>query len=1142
MVAGTSAACVLTLGGSFFDPYGVAVDGSGNVFVADAEKTAVEEIPASCIAGANNAGCVLPLGGGFSQPYGAAVGGSGDVFVADYLNNAVKEILAVNGAIPANNPTIVTLGGGFFEPVGVAVDRTGNVFVADTSNSGIVELQTQSANFGSVNVCPSGSTAPAPCSATQTLTFNIAAGTTIGSVNVLTQGAPNLDFQPQPNDTSTTLCTPQTYPSATTCTVDVTFAPLHPGVRTGAVQILDGSGNVLAETDTNGTGTAPAIAFSPANQFSFTGGPGFSFGQPSGLAMDGSGNLFVSDFANDAVYEMLAAGGYTTVNTLGGGFAFGGPSGVALDGAGNLFVADFYKQAVYEIPAVGEYNTVVPLAPGSTFGGLSDVALDRNGNVFVTNIAHSVYEILAAGGYTTVVRLASGFTFDVPSGLAVDGNGNVFVTDFGKVAVYEILAAGGYTTVNQLASGFGFKAPLGVAVDAAGNVFVADSDFSNVFEILAPGGYTTVMPIGTGFGSPWSITVSANGNVYVPDAGSKGSVPPSIQLIQRSLPPALSFATTSDGSTSSDSPKSVQFENIGNHPLSGTGTLSDQLDFTVVAGPDVVPDCNGILSLDPGAECNVSFSFTPLSVGPLASTLTLSDNALNGNPETQTVQLSGTATQGTQPQIRTISPTYGSPAALIRISGTNFGATQGNGDVTVGGAVSHVISWSDTLIAIQVPSRATTGNIVVTANGLSSNGVAFTFYGYPAIASISPGSGGIGTPVTITGTNLLDGGGNGVVTFNGAQAAILSQSATSILVDVPAGATTGPVSVYANGNTVKSSTNFTVTGPHISSLSPNYGAPAALIKITGLNFGSTQGNSSVTVGGAVSHVISWSDTLIAFQVPSRGATGNIVVTVGGAVSNGAAFTFYPYAAITEISPTSGPVGTAVTITGTNLLDGGGKGVVTFNGTPATILSQSGTSIQVHVPAGATTGPVSVYANGNTVKSPTNFTVIGPAISSLSPNYGAPAAVIGITGTLFGATQGNSYVTINGALCGVTAWSDTSITIRVPSNASTGNVVVRANGALSNGAPFTFYAYPVIDTVSPGSGSVGTPVTITGVNLLDGDEATVTFNGTPAAIVSDTSSQIQVNIPSGATTGRILVRVNGVTVVASTSFTISSPAS
>ena len=92
----------------------------------------------------------------------------------------------------------------------------------------------QAVNFGSINVCPSGATTPAPCSKTLTLTFDIPAGTTIGSISYLTLGAQNLDFKAKANDTSTTLCSAQTYSSATTCTVDVTFAPVAPnGQREG---------------------------------------------------------------------------------------------------------------------------------------------------------------------------------------------------------------------------------------------------------------------------------------------------------------------------------------------------------------------------------------------------------------------------------------------------------------------------------------------------------------------------------------------------------------------------------------------------------------------------------------------------------------------------------------------------------------------------------------------------------------------------------------------------------------------------------------------------------------------------------------------------------------------------------------------
>jgi hypothetical protein len=228
----------------------------------------------------------------------------------------------------------------------------------------------------------------------------------------------------------------------------------------------------------------------------------------------------------------------------------------------------------------------------------------------------------------------------------VDGNGNVFLSDASNVAIYEILAAGGYTTVNQLASGFAFRQPLGVSVDTAGDVFVADAGVPNVFEILPADGYTQVVPLGTGLGSPWSITVGANGNLYVPNVGIEGAVLPSIQLIQRSQPPSFSFASTAVGSTSIDSPQSVAIQNIGNQPLDAVapGLLVTGPNFVQVPGSGTPEDCTSSFTLTPGATCNLSLSFEPQSAGPLTSTAVFTDNALNANPATQSIALSGTGT------------------------------------------------------------------------------------------------------------------------------------------------------------------------------------------------------------------------------------------------------------------------------------------------------------------------------------------------------------------------------------------------------------------------------------------------------------------------------------------------------------------
>ncbi len=329
------------------------------------------------------------------------------------------------------------------------------------------------------------------------------------------------------------------------------------------------------------------------------------------------------------------------------------------------------------------------------------------------------------------------------------------------------------------------------------------------------------------------------------------------------------------------------------------------------------------------------------------------------------------------PHIDSISPNYGAPAAFVTITGSNFGATQGYGYITIGGAVAEVTSWSPTSIAIRVPSRATTGNVMVIADGGSSNGVPFTFYFFPAITGFSAASAAVGSPVTIVGANLLDGGNLATVAFNGISATILSDSSTGIQVDVPQGATTGTVTVHVNGDTIIGSTDFDVAGlpvPQISGISPNYGAPAAFIEIAGTNFGATQGGGFVTIGDAPSEVVAWSNTMIVVRVPFRATTSNVVVTAGGGSSNGELFTFYSEPSTTSLSVTSGPGGTAVAVSGDNLLDGGNNASVTFNGTPAAISSDTSGNIEVTVPSGATSGRILVKVNGVTMIGPNDFIV------------------------------------------------------------------------------------------------------------------------------------------------------------------------
>jgi len=247
--------------------------------------------------------------------------------------------------------------------------------------------------------------------------------------------------------------------------------------------------------------------------------------------------------------------------------------------------------------------------------------------------------------------------------------------------------------------------------------------------------------------------------------------------------------------------------------------------------------------------------------------------------------------------------------------------------------------------------------------------------------------------------------------------------------------------------------NFTVP-PIISNLNPTSAPVGTTVTITGTNFGSTQGTSTVAFNQTPAAVTSWSATSIAVTVPSGATNGNVVVTVGGFASNSVNFTVTP--SITSLNPTSGSVGTPVTITGTNFGSTQGTSAVTFNQTSATVTSWSPTSIATTVPSGATTGNVVVTVSGFASNGVT-FTVTAgsaPTISSLTPTSGAAGMAVTIAGTNFGSTQGTSTVTFNQTAATVMSWSATSIVAKVPNGATTGNVVVKVGGIASNGVSFT----------------------------------------------------------------------------------------
>jgi hypothetical protein len=218
----------------------------------------------------------------------------------------------------------------------------------------------------------------------------------------------------------------------------------------------------------------------------------------------------------------------------------------------------------------------------------------------------------------------------------------------------------------------------------------------------------------------------------------------------------------------------------------------------------------------------------------------------------------------------------------------------------------------------------------------------------------------------------------------------------------------------------------------------------------------------------------------------------------GEWSSEASYTFTVVAAavINSIAPTSGQVGTSVTIEGSNFGATQGASKVTFNGVDAgTATSWSATKIVINVPDGTPfgDGPVIVTAAGQDSNGVT-FTVYAPdpIIDYLDPTSGCTGDAVNIHGSNFGDAQGSGFVLFNGVDAGTASfWTDTLITVKVPSGAATGDVTVTrySGGYASNPKTFTVVAAPSITGVTPSSGPAGTSPWTTYVNINGSDFGT-----------------------------------------------------
>jgi sugar lactone lactonase YvrE len=541
-------------------PIGVAVDGAGNVYVGDADNSTIRKItPAGIVTTlAGVAGKVSSADGTggaarFGSTAGVAVDSTGNLYVADGGNSTIRKVTPA-GVVTTLAGTAHTQGSAdgtgaaarFNFPIGVAVDAAGNLYVADQGNSTIRKVTpagvvTTLAGSPGMEGSADGTGAAAR--------FNFPTGVAVdGAGNVFVADEFNSAIRKvTPAGVVTTLAG-----------TDGTGAAVQFALPAGVA--VDGAGNLYV-ADQNSTIrriTPAAVVTTLAGTARMEGstdgiGAAARFNRPAGVAVDSAGDLYVADEFNATIRKVTAASVVTTLagpegaagsdDGSGAAARFLSPNGMTVDGAGNVYVADTLNFTIRKITPTGAVTTLAGAAgvndhvddtgAAARFSDPSGVATDRGGNLYVADF-NTIRKITPDGAVTTLAGNAgadgsadgtgAAARFRLLSDLALDGAGNLYVADQGNSTIRKITPAGVVTTLAGAAGKTGdadgtgaaarFSDPEAVAVDRAGNVYVADHG-TGIRKITPAGVVTTLAD--TNLLNPTGVVVDGAGNVYVTD-------------------------------------------------------------------------------------------------------------------------------------------------------------------------------------------------------------------------------------------------------------------------------------------------------------------------------------------------------------------------------------------------------------------------------------------------------------------------------------------------------------------------------------------------------------------------------------------------------------------------------------------------
>lgn len=323
--------------------------------------------------------------------------------------------------------------------------------------------------------------------------------------------------------------------------------------------------------------------------------------------------------------------------------------------------------------------------------------------------------------------------------------------------------------------------------------------------------------------------------------------------------------------------------------------------------------------------------------------------------------------------------------------------------------------------------------------------------------------------------------------------------------------------------------------PVISRVYPESAYVGDLLSIFGERFTASAGLSNVSIGGNIAMPSLWMDTLIIAAVPQSATSGEVRISVNGSSSNVVTFRLLagsppPPPVLFSIYPDTVSVGGLVSVRGNDLGNTQGSNQLLCQNIPITAQSWSDTFVTFTAPDWIGVAEVRVVVSGrssNALSLCIYSVSVGPTIFSISPTSGRPGDLVTIDGTGFGSVMGS--VTFNTVAAAVSTWTETRITAIVPSGATTGPVVAHTQYGSSNGVQFTVLPNPppTISSITPDSGAVGASVTIAGSNFgAQQGTSSVTFNGVLAAVSFWSDVSIITAVPAGASSGYVIVAVNG----------------